>query len=424
MAGILSSNCAADGETPARSERYVYNAVGHAVLLVDGGCVPVQVNLYEAFGGIEASWGNSKNNRLANTKERDASIALDNHGFRYYDASNGRYISNDPIGYEGGFNLYVHCTNDPVNKFDPLGLKEKEKDKEWEKRLQRLKGESKKNYWKRINEDIKDKDGNITSKGLRSRTKDLHEQYKKDIKEKGRASDDIREKMKEFLNKDMNNVVHGLFDGDPKLSKYFKNSDSIEKSVGRLASRGGGTVNGKYAEKDGEKQILINYNSFKDTELFTGTYIHEQVHAWQFDRSGGGLDHSTITRSDGKNSMLKLVEVHATMTTARALDSIDSHAFHGAVMKQYEYNESMATQYARHSAIEKGYISFIKKHGETMGSADQLIITGATEVGKSTIPITDDGWGKENPVKYILDRERTTKVNIGDDEFTVNDRLF
>ena len=84
--------------------------------------MPVQVNLYEAFGGIEASWGNSKNNRLANTKERDASIALDNHGFRYYDASIGRYISNDPIGYEGGFNLYVHCTNDPVNKFDPLGL--------------------------------------------------------------------------------------------------------------------------------------------------------------------------------------------------------------------------------------------------------------------------------------------------------------
>ena len=84
--------------------------------------MPVQVNLYEAFGGIEASWGNSKNNRLANTKERDASIALDNHGFRYYDAAIGRYISNDPIGYEGGFNLYVHCTNDPVNKFDPLGL--------------------------------------------------------------------------------------------------------------------------------------------------------------------------------------------------------------------------------------------------------------------------------------------------------------
>ena len=96
----------------------------------------MQVNLYEAFGGIEASWGNSKNNRLANTKERDASIALDNHGFRYYDASIGRYISNDPIGYEGGFNLYVHCTNDPVNKFDPLGLSEDEEEKKKVNRIE------------------------------------------------------------------------------------------------------------------------------------------------------------------------------------------------------------------------------------------------------------------------------------------------
>ena len=53
---------------------------------------------------------------------------MDNHGFRYYDASIGRYISNDPIGYEGGFNRYVHCTNDPVNKFDPLGLADVEED--------------------------------------------------------------------------------------------------------------------------------------------------------------------------------------------------------------------------------------------------------------------------------------------------------
>ena len=82
--------------------------------------MPIQVNLYEAFGGIEASWGNSKNNRLANTKERDTSTGLDNHGFRYYDAAIGRYISNDPIGYEGGFNLYVHCTNDPVNIWPSL----------------------------------------------------------------------------------------------------------------------------------------------------------------------------------------------------------------------------------------------------------------------------------------------------------------
>ena len=68
--------------------------------------------------------GPSANNRPANTKERDASIGLDNHGFRYYDADSGRYVTRDPIGYGDGLNVYAHVHNDPVNGFDPLGLVE------------------------------------------------------------------------------------------------------------------------------------------------------------------------------------------------------------------------------------------------------------------------------------------------------------
>jgi RHS repeat-associated protein len=43
-------------------------------------------------------------------------------GARYYDPSSGRFISRDPIGYEGGLNLYAYCENDPVNGIDPDGL--------------------------------------------------------------------------------------------------------------------------------------------------------------------------------------------------------------------------------------------------------------------------------------------------------------
>lgn len=42
--------------------------------------------------------------------------------FRYYDPDTGRYISTDPIGLEGGINLYAYVLNDPVNLVDPLGL--------------------------------------------------------------------------------------------------------------------------------------------------------------------------------------------------------------------------------------------------------------------------------------------------------------
>jgi RHS repeat-associated protein len=40
---------------------------------------------------------------------------------RYYDPSIGRYVTQDPIGVDGGFNLYRYAEADPINKRDPTG---------------------------------------------------------------------------------------------------------------------------------------------------------------------------------------------------------------------------------------------------------------------------------------------------------------
>jgi len=42
-------------------------------------------------------------------------------GFRYYDLGTGRFLNRDPIGYDGGVNVYDYVSNNPVNAADPLG---------------------------------------------------------------------------------------------------------------------------------------------------------------------------------------------------------------------------------------------------------------------------------------------------------------
>jgi len=47
---------------------------------------------------------------------------LYDYGLRWYHPDQGRFINRDPIGEQGGLNLYAFVGNDPVNLFDFLGL--------------------------------------------------------------------------------------------------------------------------------------------------------------------------------------------------------------------------------------------------------------------------------------------------------------
>ena len=44
------------------------------------------------------------------------------YGFRYFSPETGRWLNRDPIEEEGGLNLYSFVKNDPMNRWDILGL--------------------------------------------------------------------------------------------------------------------------------------------------------------------------------------------------------------------------------------------------------------------------------------------------------------
>jgi RHS repeat-associated protein len=52
----------------------------------------------------------------------DQETGLHYNYFRYYDPTTGRYVTPDPIGLEGGINLFVYVAGNPLRWVDPFGL--------------------------------------------------------------------------------------------------------------------------------------------------------------------------------------------------------------------------------------------------------------------------------------------------------------
>jgi RHS repeat-associated protein len=101
---------------------YVADALGSIVKLVDAAGNVVNSYVYDSFGNIVQKTEGIANPYTYTGREYDAESGLYYYRFRYYDASVGRFLSEDPIGFAGGINFYTYVGNNPLNFVDPLGL--------------------------------------------------------------------------------------------------------------------------------------------------------------------------------------------------------------------------------------------------------------------------------------------------------------
>ena len=121
VGGLLAITDASQG-----SHFCAYDGNGNVTALVkaDGSGLAAQYE-YGPFGEpLRATGPMAKANPFRfSTKYTDYQSGLVYYGFRYYAPLTGRWPNRDPIGEQGGPNIYGFLYNDPVSFTDPLGLK-------------------------------------------------------------------------------------------------------------------------------------------------------------------------------------------------------------------------------------------------------------------------------------------------------------
>jgi RHS repeat-associated protein len=104
------------------SSYYEADGLGSLTSLTNSTGTLANTYTYDSFGNVTNSTGTLRNPFQYSGREFDQDTGLDYYRARYYDPTLGRFLSEDPIRFDGGANFYAYVDNDPTVLVDPLGL--------------------------------------------------------------------------------------------------------------------------------------------------------------------------------------------------------------------------------------------------------------------------------------------------------------
>jgi RHS repeat-associated protein len=101
---------------------YEQDALGSVTSLSNATGALAQTYTYDSFGNQTASSGSLTNFFRFTGREFDTETGLYFLRARYLDPTTGRFLSEDPTGFNGGVNFYSYALNRPTQWVDPMGL--------------------------------------------------------------------------------------------------------------------------------------------------------------------------------------------------------------------------------------------------------------------------------------------------------------
>jgi RHS repeat-associated protein len=103
------------------SSHHLPDALGSILGITDGNGALATSYAYEPYGAVSQAGAANENSQQYTGRENDGTELM-YYRARYYDPLRMRFVSEDPIGFSDGMNLYEYVEGNPITWVDPEGL--------------------------------------------------------------------------------------------------------------------------------------------------------------------------------------------------------------------------------------------------------------------------------------------------------------